>query len=98
MKKTDNPISYESYSYINSLLSAAADKLDCDFHNACWFIPDEEYSPKKKSGKAKAHEIFTKRYAAISAARREFQAVAKMAYKNHPNPKMRAFWCVNEPV
>ena len=86
-------MSYDSYAYILGLLERAEMKLEDDFHVACSFIPSEGYSSLRKSGTEKAHDVFTKHWTKISVARREFQRVAKMAYKDHPNPKMREFWC-----
>ena len=88
MKKKDPiRISYESYAYLRALVEKDIVNLEREYHMACAFLSE----PKSISD---AHKNFM---VALRKKRLAFDSLhlaASAMYKDHPNPEMRKFWCL----
>jgi hypothetical protein len=89
-------MTYETYSFLTSCLDNQVVKLERDFQMALTFIPYESYKSGTVSGHEKAYKVFTTKCAELRRMKDELKAAVQMVYKNHPNPKMREFWGVEE--
>ena len=83
---------YETYSFLRGLIYQEQKKLECEFRNACSFIPPAVKGSRKPSGIDEAHKIFSASAKALDDMKDELHDCAASAYKNHPNPDMRKFW------
>jgi len=89
-------MSYETYSYLISIIDNNMINLENEFRRACYFIPEEPYKHGKLSGIGKAHKIFAVEYSKLRQIKDELYTVAQATYKTHPNAEIRKFWCVED--
>lgn len=90
---------YDSYVMLRDLLDNAMVKLENDFRTACCFIPPQSSAEIRKgipSGIENAHKIFSEHYSKMRKAKTQLLVTAASTYKDHPNPEMRKFWCLED--
>ena len=101
MNQTENQsqstiyMSYETYSYLVSLISKELNRIENEFQIACSYVSTESY-PDGSTGIDGAHKIFIKKHTKLRMIQDELHDSVQSSYKSHPNPDMRKFWGIKE--
>jgi len=86
-KVESSRISYESYAYLRALVEKDIANLEREYHIACAFL-------SKPQSLSDAHKNFMLSLRPRKIAFESLHVAASAMYKDHPNPEMRKFWCL----
>ncbi len=85
-------ISYHTYAYLKSLIDRERQTAHSEYVIAVGHIQGDKF----RNAREEAWQNYRERLKLFAEMEEELHDACKAVYKDHPNPEMRRFWCIDD--